>query len=296
MLRSMTGFATARGTQDDLDWSWDLRAVNARGLDLRLRVPDWLPGLETGLRKRLSEALHRGSVTLNLRVSRSGGAAALALDEAQLDAVFAALVRVEEIAQSRGIALAPSRAADLLVQRGVLEAPREDEDNAPLAKALLADFEAVLTAFLEMRAREGQALLAVLAGQVDRIAELTVAAKATVGPRRAAADAAFRAALVRVGDAVPTVDPDRVAQELAVLAVKSNVTEELDRLDAHVAAARDLLADKGPVGRKLDFLTQEFNREANTLCSKSQNAELTTIGLDLKAVIDQLREQVQNVE
>lgn len=295
-MRSMTAFASGRGDFGGYDWTWDLRSVNARGLDLRLRVPDWVAGLETGLRKRLGEALHRGSVSLALRLGRDGGSAGLAVDAVQLDAVLDALVQVEERALARGMTLAPSRAADILSQRGVLEAPREDEDSAPLAKAVLKDFEAVLAAFLDMRDREGTALHAVLSGQVDRIEALTAEATVAVDARKDAAAEAFRAALARVAEGTVNMDADRVAQEIAVLAVKADVTEELDRLTAHVAAARDLLAAEGAVGRKLDFLTQEFNREANTLCSKSQNAELTRIGLELKAVIDQLREQIQNVE
>lgn len=296
-MRSMTAFASGRGTFGEFDWSWDLRSVNARGLDLRLRAPDWIAGLEIGLRKRLGAVLERGSVTVSLRLGREGGAAGLAVDEAQLDAVLTALVAVEERALARGMTLAPSRAADVLAQRGVLDTPRDDvADSAPLAAAVLKDFESVLAGFLEMRAREGAALHAVLTGQVDRIAALTDAAAGAVDARKEAAADAFRAALARVADGAVSVDADRVAQEIAVLAVKSDVTEELDRLRAHVAAARELLAAEGAVGRKLDFLTQEFNREANTLCAKSQNTDLTRIGLDLKAVIDQLREQVQNVE
>lgn len=296
-MRSMTAFASGRGTFGEFDWSWDLRSVNARGLDLRLRAPDWIAGLETGLRKRLGEVLHRGSVTISLRLGREGGTGGLALDETQLDSVLTALVAVEERAMARGMTLAPSRAADILSQRGVLEAPRDEaEDSGPLAAAVLKDFEAVLADFLAMRDREGAALHAVLSGQVDRIEALTGEAAAAVDARKDAAAEAFRAALARVADGAVSVDADRVAQEIAVLAVKSDVTEELDRLRAHVAAARELLAAEGSVGRKFDFLTQEFNREANTLCAKSQNTDLTRIGLELKAVIDQLREQVQNVE
>jgi len=295
-MRSMTAFASGRGGFGDHEWAWDLRSVNARGLDLRLRVPDWVAGLETGLRKRLGEALQRGSVTLALRLGRETGGGGLAVDLAQLDAVLDALGVVEARARARGMELAPSRAADILSQRGILEAPREDEDTAPLVRAILRDFETVLADFLAMRDREGAALHAVLSAQVDRIAALTAEAAGAVEARRDAAAEAFRAALARVTEGAATADPDRVAQEIAMLAVKGDVTEELDRLGAHVAAARDLLAAEGAVGRRLDFLTQEFNREANTLCSKSQNTELTRIGLELKAVIDQLREQVQNVE
>ena len=296
MVRSMTGFASGRGSFGPHSWSWELRSVNARGLDLRLRVPDWIAGLEAGLRKRLDGAVDRGSVALNLRVAREEAAVSLALNEAQLEAVLTALARAEELALDRGVTLAPSRAADLLTHRGVLEAAQEQDETAPLLAAILADFEPVLDAFLEMRSAEGATLDRVLGEQVDRIEALTAAAAAVVAARRAQMAEALNQSLARVMEGAPGADPDRVAQELALIAVKADVTEELDRLGAHVGAARALLAATGPVGRKLDFLTQEFNREANTLCSKSQNAELTGIGLELKAVIDQFREQVQNVE
>lgn len=296
MIKSMTGFAAGRGAFETYEWTWDLRSVNGRGLDLRMRVPDWVVGLEQALRKRLGEALGRGSVTLSLRLGRESGAGSVAIDEAQLDTVLDALARVEARAMERGMTLAPSRAGDVLLQRGVLDTVKDDEDTAPLLAALMADFEAVLSAFIDSRTREGEALAGVLTGQVDRIEFLTGEAAGLAESRRDAAAEAFRTALARVLDGASEADPDRVAQELALLAVKSDVTEELDRLRAHVGAARTLMSEAGMVGRKLDFLTQEFNREANTLCSKSQNADLTRIGLELKTVIDQMREQVQNVE
>ena len=158
------------------------------------------------------------------------------------------------------------------------------------------DFDRVLTQFLQMRATEGQALNGILAGQIVQIADLVAQATTAVTARKTDMERALRTALEKVTHSVAEVDETRVAQELALIAVKSDVTEELDRLTAHIEAARALLAQKGPVGRKFDFLMQEFNREANTLCSKSQNVDLTRIGLELKTVIDQMREQVQNVE
>ncbi|KNG95711.1 hypothetical protein ATO11_03260 [Pseudaestuariivita atlantica] len=293
---SMTGFASGTGAALGYRWAWDLRSVNARGLDLRLRVPDWVSGLEQGLRARLPKAANRGAINLSLRLTREESGSAVALDSAALDAVLDALTEVETRAMDRGLTLAPSSAQGLLALRGVLEASASDDpETAPLLAALLDDFEGVVTAFVEMRKAEGAALHGVLAEALTRIAELAADARRIAAERRGDMDDAFRASLARVTDAVD-VDPDRIAQELAVLAVKSDITEELDRLDAHVVAARELLAQEGPVGRKLDFLMQEFNREANTLCSKSQHSGLTSVGLELKVVIDQLREQVQNVE
>ncbi|MRU13856.1 YicC family protein [Roseovarius sp. A21] len=296
MLRSMTAFASAKGSHEAHGWTWELRSVNGKGLDLRLRTPDWIEGLEAALRARLSKALARGNVSLALRVQAEDEAGRLALNAGQLHDVLTAMAEVEAQAMDRGISLAPATAADVIGVRGVLDAGAGAQDTTALRKALLEDFEALLAAFLEMREAEGRALNDVLSDQLDQIARLTEAAAQAAEARRPEMQAATRAALARVMDNTDGADEARVAQELALIAVKADVTEEIDRLRAHVGAARDLLAQGSPIGRKLDFLSQEFNREANTLCSKAQNSGLTAVGLDLKAVIDQMREQVQNVE
>ena len=292
----MTGFASATGAFETYSWAWELRSVNARGLDMRLRVPDWISGLETVLRTRLGKSLKRGSVSLTLRVSREEEAGTLSLNPAQLKAVLSALAEVEDQALQDGISLAPSKASDILNLRGVLESGGAEEDTAALSEALAKAFEPLLQAFIEMRQGEGAALAAVLADQLDQVETLVQSAMSAAENRRGDVTRQLQEALARVVDNTDAVEPARVAQELAMIAVKSDITEELDRLRAHVAAARELLQAGGPVGRKLDFLMQEFNREANTLCSKANFTELTRAGLDLKAVIDQMREQVQNVE
>src|SRR6056297_2056245 len=261
VLNSMTAFASAKGALGAQSWTWELRSVNGKGLDLRLRLPDWIEGLEPALRARLSS-----------------------------------MARVEARAQDTGVTLAPSTPADLVAMRGVLDTASADHDTAALRDAILADFETPLADFLAMRAAEGGALATILSDQLDQIAALTDRAAQAAETRRADMAGHLRTQLARVMDNVDGADAGRIAQELALIAVKSDVTEEIDRLRAYVAAARVLLADSAPIGRKLDFLSQEFNREANTLCSKAQNTGLTAIGLDLKAVIDHMREQVQNVE
>lgn len=291
----MTGFASGTGAMDGARWSWELRSVNGRGLDLRLRVPDWIAGLEPALRTRLGQAMARGSVTLNLRVTREGETGALTLDTGALDTVLDALAEAESRAMARGLTLAPATAADLIGLRGVLDIGAAPElDTAPLKTALLEDFEGILSDFLDARAREGAALAEVLTQTVDRIAALTAEARALVPARGDALRAGFLAAVDRA--ALADLDEARAAQEIALLAVKTDVAEELDRLEAHVEAARALIASDTPAGRKLDFLSQEFNREANTLCSKAQHGAMTALGLEMKVAIDQLREQVQNVE
>lgn len=296
MIRSMTGFASAKGARAPHDWAWELRAVNARGLDLRLRIPDWLSGLETALRAELGKRLTRGSVTLALRVNRTDAAGAMSLNREALEQALDALAETEAAAARKGLELAPSRAGDILALRGVLDNGGDEEDVTPLITLLRSEFEPLIAAFLAMRESEGAALSDILRAQLDTVAELTERAGIMAESRKEIMAENLKLNLSRVLEHSDGADPDRVAQELALIAVKADVTEELDRLRAHVAAARALLSAGGPVGRKLDFLMQEFNREANTLCSKSQNSGLTAVGLELKAAIDQMREQVQNVE
>jgi uncharacterized protein (TIGR00255 family) len=292
----MTGFATGKGAASGASWSWDLRSVNGKGLDLRLRVPDWIEGLEARLRARLTATIGRGNVTLNLRLARDEGAVELTVNPAGLTAVIAAMVKVETEAMQTGLSLAPATAADILGLRGVLESRGLEAETGPLLAALMADFETVLADFRKMRQAEGRALQGVIEGQLAQIAALVDQIAAATEARAADLASTLRANLARVLDNADGVDPQRVAQELALIAVKADVTEEVDRLRAHIDAARALLDAPEPVGRKLDFLMQEFNREANTLCSKSQHKALTRIGLDLKTVIDQMREQVQNIQ
>ncbi|MFD0908631.1 YicC/YloC family endoribonuclease [Ruegeria arenilitoris] len=296
MIKSMTGFASGKGALGPHSWSWELRSVNGKGLDIRLRVPDWLTGLEAALRADMSKQISRGNVTLSLRVAREETAAELKLNEGAMSAALEALAQAEELAVNKGVALAPSKASDLLMLKGMLDAAAEDDDPAPLVEALKSEFGSLLAEFVTMRRDEGQALASVLSAQLDQIQTLTEQATELAERRKEAVADTLRQNLARVMENSQGADPDRVAQELALIAVKADITEELDRLAAHVVAARALLEQEAPVGRKLDFLMQEFNREANTLCSKSQNSELTSVGLELKAVIDQLREQVQNVE
>ena len=295
-IRSMTGFAAGRGTGQGHGWSWDLRSVNGKGADLRLRVPDWIEGLEAGLRNALSQQVVRGSVSLTLKVAADGGAEGLRVNLPGLHAALSALGMAEAAARAAGFEIRPMAAADLLSVRGVLDQGGSAEETGALLQALLSDFASLLDAFAATRLAEGAALSKIIAGQIDRIAGLTADARHAADARRPQMQATLRENLARVLAGAAEADPARVAQELALLTVKADVTEELDRLGAHIDAARDLLAAGGAVGKKFDFLMQEFMREANTLCSKSGNIELTRIGLDLKTVIDQMREQVQNVE
>lgn len=292
----MTGFASAQGAQAPFTWGWDLRSVNGKGLDLRLRVPDWIDGLEAALRADLAKAIGRGNVSLVLRIQRDEAGSGTSLNTDQVNTVLDAMAQIEAQAMERGLSLAPSKASDIVALRGIMDATASTSDTGPLAKQLRAEFGDLLKAFVAMRQSEGKSLGSVLADQLTRIEGLTGQAADLAEARKDETAKNLRANLARVLDNSEGADETRVAQELAMIAVKSDVTEEIDRLVAHISAARALLKAGGTVGRKLDFLMQEFNREANTLCAKAQSTQLTSVGLDLKAIIDQMREQVQNVE
>ncbi len=291
----MTAFANQQGTAEGSTWAWELRSVNGRGLDIKVRLPDGFSGLEAMVRKTLAAQVTRGNVSVGLRLHRAQADGVLDVDVDRMDAVLEALDQVQDRAFEKGVTLGQPTAADVLAQRGVL-VPRQTSDSDDLTAPVAADFEIALSALMTMREAEGANLHTVLNDQVTQIEDLTAQAVEAAKTRSSNVKSQMAAALARVMDNATNVDPERVAQELALIAVKSDITEEIDRLGAHVTAARDLLVAGGPIGRKLDFLTQEFNREANTLCSKAQSTELTQIGLALKAVIDQMREQVQNVE
>lgn len=296
MIQSMTAYASKQGVAEGLSWAWEMRGVNARGLDVRLRLPEGLNALESDIRGAVTQQIKRGTITLNLRLNRDEAAGDLALDEVHLDKILRALARIEDRAGEIGVTLAQPTSADVMAQRGIVVQSRKSDDNSHIIKLLQGEIDAIIADFCAMRKTEGAALHAVIKGQIDEIDRLTSAAKAAIAARSTEQKRAMADAMKRVLSEASDLDENRLLQELAVIAVKSDITEEIDRLSAHVAAANALLNDGGAVGRKLDFLTQEFMREANTLCSKSGNPDLTAIGLDLKAAIEQMREQIQNVE
>lgn len=293
-LTSMTGFARTTGQWRDVSWVWELKSVNGKALDLRFRTPPGFEGLEQVARGLASVKLKRGNVQIGLQVQSSASQADLKVNEALLNT----LVGVAEKLRAR-LGSGPIQAESLLSLRGVMEtdehALSEDEIKERDA-AVLKSFEVAVDELSAARLAEGARLHDVLNAQIDRIATLAEAARSN--PSRT--PDAIRAKLVEqvaklVGQS-DGLDPQRLHQEAILLATRSDIQEELDRLQSHIVAAKALMAAKEPVGRKFDFLAQEFNREANTLCSKANDPSLTSIGLDLKTVIDQLREQVQNIE
>ncbi len=292
-LSSMTGFARGHGVAGTYAWAWELKSVNSKGLDLKLRLPPGWDAIEPAVRARANEALARGSVFANLSVSREGTAPVARINEPALNAVLAALKglsgKVEGAASLDGI----------LALKGVMEVSEaeENEDEKRAAEAAaVAGFADVLKGLADMRRTEGQALGKILAARLSEIGTLAARAEATPGRKAEAIKARLAAQVAELLEASQRFDADRLHQEAIMLATKIDIREELDRLAAHVAQAKKLLADGGPVGRKLDFLSQELNRESNTLCSKANDLELTNIGLELKAVVEQFREQVQNLE
>ncbi|MFC3693311.1 YicC/YloC family endoribonuclease [Chenggangzhangella methanolivorans] len=294
-LASMTGFARASGALGRARWVWELRSVNAKGLDVRLRVPPHCDEVEQAARAAAQARLKRGSVQATLTLERPQSETEVRVNEAALAAVLAA---AEAIAARVPGAGSPSVDA-ILAQRGVVEFVEAEEtadERAAVAGAVIADFSGALEDLAAARAREGAALEAVLAERLAAIEDLT--ARADACPARTP-EAVRKRLAEQVEALVGTgvgLDPDRLHQEAALLATRADVREEIDRLAAHVEAARALIAEGGAVGRRLDFLAQEFGRESNTLCAKSNDRGLTAIGLELKAVVEQFREQVQNVE
>jgi|TARA_R110000787_G_scaffold47498_1_gene114881 uncharacterized protein (TIGR00255 family) len=295
MTHSMTAYASRTGQSGTASWHWDMRSVNGRGLDIRTRLPDGMDKLDQTLRTALGKALNRGTITVTLRITQIDKFAALNIDEAQLDRVLQALDLVQERAFAAGVTLGQPTTADVLSARGVLGQTVSVTSDPGLSAALTTDIGPLLVDFTAMRAREGGALQQIIADQLDRIRALIDQAAELAEARKPKVRAALRDAYAKIME-VTAADDARLVQELAVMAVKQDVTEELDRLKAHVGAAWDIVEDDGPAGRRLDFLAQEFNREVNTLCAKSQDTDLTQVGLALKLVVDQMREQIQNVE
>jgi uncharacterized protein (TIGR00255 family) len=291
---SMTGFAESAGAHEGLRWRWEAKSVNGRGLDLRLRTPPGFDGLEPPARLLASERFRRGSFQISLSIETQDAARGLTVDAA---ALASAVKLARQVAADTG--LAPARVDGLLALKGVIvqeetvpsDPLRRADRDARILKSLADAFDALVKA----RGNEGAKLAALMTSQIDEIERLTGEAASLASSQLPALQSRL-AAQIKELLGTATVPEERLAQEVALLAVKADVREELDRLKAHVQEARSLIASGEAVGRKLDFLSQEFNREANTLCSKSADIALTRAGLALKAVIDQFREQAQNVE
>jgi uncharacterized protein (TIGR00255 family) len=291
-ISSMTGFARTEGEAAGVSWVWELKSVNGKSLDLRLRLPPGYDALEVSLRAALTGRLRRGNISANLTVNRTAPPA-IRINREMLARVVALLGELADEVEA-----APPRLDGLIGLCGVIETVEDDPDDVIDARrvAIAAGWIAALYRLATSRNEEGARLGGILSSQLAELAELVAAASALAATQPEALRARLQQSLVALTDLAPTMPPERVAQEMALLVSRGDVREELDRLRAHLAQAGDLVAKGDGVGRQLDFLCQELNREANTLCSKSADIELTRIGLALKLAVEQFREQVQNLE
>lgn len=293
-LSSMTGFARSHGASGSYAWSWEIKSVNAKGLELRLRLPPGFDAVEIPVRTRGAEMLSRGNVYATLTVNREGIAPVVRINEPVLNAIISAVSNL-----SGKVDAEKPRIDGLLGLRGVIDvadAEESEEEKAAAEDAIVKGFVEALKGLSEMRRHEGEAIGRVLSTRLDEMAALSSRAETAPGRQPDAVKKKLADQIAVLLDASSRFDPDRLHQEAVLLAGKADIREELDRLAAHIAQARKLMASGGAIGRRLDFLSQELNRETNTLCAKSNDVELTNIGLELKSVVEQFREQVQNLE
>ncbi len=293
-LASMTGFTRRGGETGPFRWNWEIKSVNNKGLEVRTKIPGFLDGFDIEIKKKISAVLNRGSVFLNLQVDRAVDGERFVVNESRLADLIEIAARYSD---QPGVV--PASVDGLLAIKGVVDLVSDepaDDELASLKAALLTDLKLLITDLVAARRDEGRRMEVFLAKQLETMHDLLAAAKVAVGDRGVAMHERFIAQLRKLEQSDKPVSDERLAQEIAVMAVKADIQEEFDRLESHFGEAATLLAAEKPVGRRLDFLCQEFNREANTLCSKSGDTQLTKIGVDLKVLIDQFREQVQNIE
>lgn len=293
-LSSMTGFARSHGTSGPYAFEWELKSVNAKGFDFRMRLPPGWDEIEAIARKRAAEVLSRGTVYANLTVKRANALSTVRVNEEVLNSIL----RIAADLAGKIDAVAPS-VDGLLAIKGVIEVvePESDESEDKAAKAAVAvAFEQALVALIEMRKREGETLGQILSQRMDEIERLAKKAETAPGRKPEAIRARLAEQIATLLESSDRFDSDRLNQEAIMIATKADIREELDRIASHISQARDMIGKGGAVGRRLDFLSQEFNREVNTCCSKSNDLELTNTGLEMKNVVEQFREQVQNLE
>ncbi len=295
-IQSMTGYARAEGHHETdhgtYRWTWDIRSLNGKGLDIKCRFPSWLENLEAEVRDRIKKSLSRGTISASLQIRSDASETRVSLNHEALEQVLSAVNVVSDT-----ITCAPPTADGLLSLKGVLsleEIEDSSEGRKSLIKDLLESFDSVLVSLLVARQKEGAQIATVLTSHNQTISQLTSDAEKTA---EVVPEAIKNRLETQLNDLLnENLPEDRLAHEVAILAVKADVREEIDRLKSHIKSAAELIAEGKGIGRRFEFLIQEFNREANTLCSKAQTIELKRVGLDMKAVVDQLREQVLNIE
>ena len=297
MVHSMTGFSSTDWIADDINFSLELKSVNGRGLDLRTRFPTGFEDLEKNVKSILGASIKRGNISLNLRMDLKESSKDFQINTNFLNSVFEADKIVQTEAKKKGISLAPSKVTDYLQIKGVFGPENFEEHNfEKLKKIIFLKFQDVLKDFLASRLAEGVELKNILLKNIEDISVLLKKTDNILAKRKKKYTAKLKENLIMITESVNQFDEGRIEQELALLAVKADVSEEIDRLHSHVINGTKIINSNGAKGRRLEFLLQELNREANTLCSKSNDIALTEIGLELKLIVDRLREQVQNVE
>ena len=297
MVNSMTGFSSSDWITDDINFSLELKSVNGRGLDLRTRLPTGFEDLEKKVKSILGASIKRGNISLNLRMDLKESSKDFQININFLNSVFQADEIVQTEAKRKGISLAPSKATDYLQIKGVFGPENVEECNFEKLKEIsFLKFQDVLKDFLASRLAEGVELKNILLKNIEDISVLLKKTDNILAKRKKKYTAKLKENLIMITESVNQFDEGRIEQELALLAVKADVSEEIDRLHSHVINGTKIINSNGAKGRRLEFLLQELNREANTLCSKSNDIALTEIGLELKLIVDRLREQVQNVE
>ena len=299
LVQSMTGFGAIIGENQTHSWAAELRSVNGKGLDIKIRVPDWIDGLESVVRTRLKQLIKRGNVTLTIKLQsdENDQTVSLSLDQGILIKTLDNIAKIEQHGMDQGVSFAPSKATDLLMIEGITgNKTLSQEQLDTLYTEILASLDPLYEDFIASRLSEGTQLLYLVGSQLDALKTELEKAQALLGARDDHMRGLLKIQSAKILEDTTQFDAQRMAQEVALIFVKSDVTEELDRLAIHIQAASDLMKAGGAVGRRMEFLMQEFNREANTLCAKAQFSELTSIGLEMKVIIDQMREQIQNLE
>lgn len=299
MVQSMTGFAAVSGRNQIYSWTAELRSVNGKGFDLKVRIPDWIDGLEAVIRTRIKQSIKRGNVTLTIKLhsDEKDQDGSLTINQEILRKALVNIAEIDQQAKDQGITLRPSKATDLLLLKGIMTVNElSQEEVHTLSSEILKSTEPLYLEFIRSRTFEGEQLLDILQTQLAALNDELSKAKGLLAARDMHMQDLLKLQLEKILENTVQLDDQRIAQEVASIYVKSDVTEELDRLGVHIENAIDIINARGVIGRRLEFLMQEFNREANTLCSKAQYSELTSIGLEMKVIIDQMREQVQNLE
>ena len=294
----MTGYASGSAQIGSVSLDLEIKSVNSKSLDLKIYLPEYLSSLENELRQVASGKVFRGSVILKIKVSQQSGLSnEYFLNDQVLNTVFEKIQNIEKICEEKNIPLEPLKASDFFAIKGVWEEDKNASTFIDDMKSIILDkANELIESLLEARKKEGQGLLTILADKLASILALHKAAEEILPERSKHLEKNFKSQIDKIISEHSQLDENKIEHEIAIIAIKQDITEELDRLKVHILSMQDLLNSTGAIGKKLDFLSQELNREVNTICSKSQYSALTKIGIEMKTLVDQFREQVQNVE